>query len=79
MAAIAFRPQYFDESAVSGITNVPVNKKAFRGTSARTTVKDVHIKVDHCVGASTLSSYAILTSPTADDDIVAYFGVAKVF
>lgn len=62
------------------ITNVPVNKKIFKGTSARITVKDIHIKVDNCVGASTLRSYAILTSSTVDDDdIVAYYGVAKVF
>ncbi len=62
------------------ITNVTVDKKTFKGTSARVTVKDIHIKVDNCVGASTLRSYAVLTSSTADDDdIVAYYGVAKVF
>jgi hypothetical protein len=44
------------------------------------TVRDVHIKVDNCVGASTLRSYAVLTSSgTDDDDVVAYYGVAKVF
>ncbi len=62
------------------ITNVTVDKKEFKGTSARVTVRDVHIKVDNCVGASTLRSYAILTSSSTDDnDIVAYYGVAKVF
>jgi len=62
------------------ITNVTVNKKSFKGTSARVTLHDIHIKVDNCVGASTLRSYAILTSSsTNDDDIVAYYGVAKVF
>ena len=41
---------------------------------------DIHVKVDNCVGASSLRSYAILTSSTADDDdIVAYYGATKVF
>ena len=62
------------------ITNVTVDKKSFKGTSARVTVRDVHIKVDNCVGASSLRSYAVLTSSgTDDDDVVAYYGVAKVF
>jgi len=62
------------------VTNVSVNKKTFKGTSARVTVRDIHIKVDSCVGASSLRSYAILTSSnTDDDDIVAYYGVTKVF
>ena len=62
------------------VTNVTVDKKTFKGTWARVTVKDIHIKVDNCVGASTLRSYAVLTSSTVDDDdIVAYYGVAKVF
>lgn len=62
------------------VTNVVVDKKSFKGTWARVTVKDIHIKVDNCVGASSLRSYAVLTSSAADDDdIVAYYGVAKVF
>jgi len=62
------------------VTNVTVTKKSFKGTSARVTVRDIHIKVDNCVGASSLRSYAILTSSnTDDDDIVAYYGVTKVF
>ena len=62
------------------ITNVVVDKKSFKGTSARVTLRDVHIKVDNCVGASSLRSYAVLTSSgTDDDDIVAYYGVTKVF
>ena len=57
-----------------------VDKKKFKGTSARVTVRDIHIKVDNCVGASSLRSYAILTSSSTDeDDIVAYYGVTKVF
>lgn len=62
------------------ITNVTVDKKDFKGTSVRVTLRDIHIKVDNCVGASSLRSYAVLTSSsTDDDDIVAYYGVAKVF
>jgi len=71
--------QFEVEPRPGTITNVTVVKKEFKGTSARVTVKDVHIKVDNCVGASTLRSYAILTSSATDDDIVAYYGVAKVF
>ena len=62
------------------ITNVVVDKKKFKGTSARVTLRDVHIKIDNCVGASSLRSYAVLTSSGTDaDDIVAYYGVTKVF
>ena len=62
------------------ITNVVVDKKSFKGTAARVTLKDIHIKVDNCVGASSLRSYAVLTSSGTDaDDIVAYYGVTKVF
>ena len=46
----------------------------------RVTLKDIHIKVDDCVGQSSLRSYAALTSSGTDaDDIVAYYGVTKVF
>lgn len=62
------------------VTNVVVDKKSFKGNSARVTLKDIHIKVDNCVGASSLRSYAVLTSSGTDaDDIVAYYGVTKVF
>jgi len=62
------------------VTKVMVNKKVFQGTSARVTLKDIHIGVDNCVGASSLRSYAILTSSgTDEDDIVGYYGVTKVF
>lgn len=62
------------------VTNVTVDKKSFKATSARITLKDVHVKVDNCVGASSLRSYAVLTSSGTDsDDIVAYYGVTKVF
>jgi len=62
------------------VTNVSVDKKSYKGNSTRVTVKDIHIKVDNCVGASSLRSYAILTSSNGDtDDVVAYYGVTKVF
>jgi hypothetical protein len=78
--AIQAAGQFEVEPRPGTITNVTVDKKDFKGTSARVTVKDIHIKVDNCVGASTLRSYAILTSSaTDDDDVVAYYGVAKVF
>ncbi len=62
------------------VINVPVDKKTFKGTNARVTLRDVHIKIDNCVGASSLRSYAVLTSSGTDtDDIVAYYGVTKTF
>jgi MspA len=62
------------------VINVPVDKKTFKGTSSRVTLRDVHIKIDNCVGASSLRSYAVLTSSGTDtDDIVAYYGVTKTF
>jgi hypothetical protein len=62
------------------VINVPVDKKTFKGTNSRVTLKDVHIKIDNCVGASSLRSYATLTSSGTDsDDIVGYYGVTKVF
>lgn len=72
--------QFEVEPRPGTVTNVTVDKKSFKGTSVRVTVRDIHIKVDNCVGASSLRSYAILTSSnTDDDDIVAYYGVTKVF
>jgi hypothetical protein len=62
------------------VINVPVDKKTFKGTNSRVTLRDVHIKIDNCVGASSLRSYAVLTSSGTDtDDIVAYYGVTKTF
>lgn len=72
--------QFEVEPRPGTITNVVVDKKSFKGTSARVTLRDVHIKVDNCVGASSLRSYAVLTSSGTDnDDIVAYYGVTRVF
>ncbi|MCH9667923.1 MAG: MspA family porin [Actinomycetia bacterium] len=62
------------------VTTVNVKSKEFKGTSARVTLRDIHIGVDGCVGASSLRSYAVLTSSSPeDDDIVAYYGATKVF
>ena len=72
--------QFEVEPRPGTITNVTVDKKEFKGTSARVTVRDIHIKVDNCIGASSLRSYAILTSSaTDDDDVVVYYGTTKVF
>ncbi len=60
------------------VTTVPVDKKTFKAAPVRVTLKDIHIKVDGCVGQSFLRSYAVLTSSTSDtDDIVAYYGITK--
>ncbi|GJF08527.1 hypothetical protein NGTWS0302_21520 [Mycolicibacterium cyprinidarum] len=71
----------FEVDALPGtVTTVNVSSKEFKGTSARVTLRDIHISVDGCVGSSTLRSYAVLTSSSADDDdIVAYYGVPKMF
>lgn len=62
------------------VETVSVYKKEFKGTAPRVTVKDIHIKVDNCVGASSLRSYAVLNSTAnGSSDIVAYYGVTKVF
>lgn len=62
------------------VINVSVDKKKYKGKEARVTLKDVHIKIDGCVGQSFLRSYAVMTSSSKDnDDIVAYYGVTKTF
>jgi hypothetical protein len=77
---VPIQGQFEVEPRPGTITNVVVDKKTFKGTSARVTLRDIHIKVDNCVGASSLRSFAVLTSSSGDnDDIVAYYGVAKVF
>lgn len=78
--ALQAQGQFEVEPRPGTVTNVVVDKKTFKGTEVRVTLRDIHIKVDNCVGASNLRSYAVLTSSaTDDDDIVAYYGVAKVF
>jgi hypothetical protein len=60
------------------VINVVVDKKTFKGQAPRVTVKDIHIKIDNCVGESFLRSYAVLTASTDNtDDVVAYYGVTK--
>ncbi|SLG88793.1 MspA protein [Mycobacteroides abscessus subsp. abscessus] len=60
------------------VINVSVTKKKFKGMSPRITLKDIHIKIDGCVGESFLQSYAVLTSSTATtEDLVAYYGITK--
>ncbi len=55
-----------------------MTKKKFKGKDSRVTLKDVHIKIDSCVGQSFLRSYAVLTSKSSGtEDIVAYYGVTK--
>jgi len=79
-ATAGINGQFEVEPRPGTVTNVTVDKKSFKATSARITLKDVHVKVDNCVGASSLRSYAVLTSSGTDaDDIVAYYGVTKVF
>ncbi len=60
------------------VTQVSVNKKTFKEAPVRVTLKDIHIKVDGCLGQSFIRSYATLTSTTQDtSDVVAYYGVTK--
>lgn len=62
------------------VVNAPVMTKEFSGTKTRVIVKDIHVRVDGCVGQSNLRSYAILATSTANtEDIVAYYGLPKVF
>ena len=79
-ASIQAQGQIEVEPRPGTITNVAVNTKTFKDTAARVSLSDIHIKVDNCVGASSLRSYAVLTSSGPDgDDIIAYYGVPKVF
>jgi len=60
------------------VSTVTVDKKEYKAAPVRVTLKDIHVKVDGCVGQSFLRSYATMTSATTDtDDIVAYYGVTK--
>lgn len=60
------------------VINVSVTEAKFKGKDSRVTLKDVHIKIDGCVGQSFLRSYAKLTSAApGSQDIVAYYGVTK--
>ncbi len=60
------------------VTTVAIDKKSFKGTSARITLTGVRIKTDQCAGQSFIRSYATLTSSTDNtDDVVTYLGVTK--
>src|SRR5215218_3549418 len=48
------------------VATVTVDKKEYKVAPVRVTLKDIHVKVDGCVGQSFLRSYATLTSSTAD-------------
>lgn len=62
------------------VTTAVVMTQPFKGGSTRVITKDIHVHVDGCVGKSSLRSYAVLTSTTPHtQDIVAYYGVPKVF
>jgi hypothetical protein len=57
---------------------VPLDKKSFKGTSARVTITDVRVKFDTCAGQSFIRTYATLTSSTDNtDDVITYLGVTK--
>jgi hypothetical protein len=61
------------------VLNVPVDKKAFKGKDTQITVRNIHVKLDGCVGQSFLRSYAVLTSSTdTTDDIASYYGLTKI-
>lgn len=60
------------------VQSVTVNKKSFKKAPVRVTLKDIHIKMDGCLGQSFIRSFATMTSSSTDnDDIVAYYGVTK--
>lgn len=61
------------------VTTVALEKKTFKGASARITLSGVRVKTDQCAGQSFIRSYATLTGSTANtDDIITYLGVTKV-
>lgn len=60
------------------VTTVALDKKSFKGTSARVTITGVRVKTDQCAGQSFIRSYATLTSSTDNtDDVITYVGVTK--
>ena len=60
------------------VTTVAIDKKSFKGTTARVSITGVRIKTDQCAGQSFIRSYATLTSSTDNtDDVVTYLGVTK--
>ncbi|MEZ0052123.1 hypothetical protein ABIA30_003135 [Mycobacterium sp. MAA66] len=60
------------------VTTVAIDKKSFKGTTARIGITGVRIKTDYCAGQSFIRSYATLTSSTDNtDDVITYLGVTK--
>jgi hypothetical protein len=60
------------------VTTVAVDKKSFKGKTARVSITGVRIKTDTCAGQSFIRSYATLTSSTDNtDDVITYLGVTK--
>jgi hypothetical protein len=60
------------------VTTVAIDKKSFKGTTARVTITGVRVKTDQCAGQSFIRSYATLTSSTDNtDDVITYVGVTK--
>jgi hypothetical protein len=60
------------------VTTVAIDKKSFKGTTARVSITGVRIKTDQCAGQSFIRSYATLTSSTENtDDVITYIGVTK--
>jgi MspA len=60
------------------VTTVAIDKKSFKGKTARVSITGVRIKTDTCAGQSFIRSYATLTSSTDNtDDVITYLGVTK--
>lgn len=60
------------------VTTVAIDKKSFKGTTARVSITGVRIKTDQCAGQSFIRSYATMTASTDNtDDVVTYLGVTK--
>ncbi len=60
------------------VTTVAIDKKSFKGKTARVSITGVRIKTDQCAGQSFIRSYATMTSSTDNtDDVITYLGVTK--
>src|SRR5436190_1688188 len=60
------------------VSTVTVDKKEFKASPVRVTLKDTHIHFHYSALFCSIRSYATLTSSTDDtDDVVAYYGVTK--
>ena len=60
------------------VTTVAIDKKSFKGNTARVSITGVRIKTDYCAGQSFIRSYATLTASTDNtDDVITYLGVTK--